>query len=112
LALQPAIVAYDTYFGYYAGSIYDESLIGLATHLVYRVWSVGTAVLVVSLVSARWSRSTRDAVLAAVAGALLVALFIGRGEAGLERGRSYVQRALGGHVQTAHFDIYYDAKHF
>jgi tetratricopeptide (TPR) repeat protein len=39
-------------------------------------------------------------------------LFAYRGELGLERDRAYVERALGGRMETAHFEIYFDAGAF
>ena len=112
LALQPPIVAYDTYFGYYAGSIYDESLIGFRGHLLFRVWSFGWAALVLALVEFRRSAKRRDARIALGATLVVAALFAWRGDLGLERDRAYVIEALGGHVETEHFDIYYEAAAF
>lgn len=112
LALQPAIVAYDSFFGYYAGSIYDESLTSIGPHLVYRLWSVVCSVGIVAALA--WARGEGARNGARFVGALVVALGIwtARGELGLARDREYVVNELGGFAQTEHFDVYYDAASF
>ncbi len=109
LALQPAIVAYDTFFGYYAGSIYDESLIGFAGHAVFRAWNVLWAVsLLATLEIARRPR-VRPLIVLALTLPLLLATYALRGDLGIERTRSYVVHALGGHFENDRFEIFYDA---
>lgn len=112
LALQPAIVAYDTYFGYYAGSIYDESLVGFVTHLAYRARSLVWAVLTVAACELARRPRRRDMALVVVGLVAALGFQAFEGRLGLERDRAYVERALGGHVQSEHFDIYYEARAF
>lgn len=109
LALQPAIVAYDTYFGYYAGSIYDESLVGFGAHVLFRVWNLAWALVAVALCELARRPVRRDVLLVAGLIPLLIAGHALRGPLGLDRTRSYVIDALGGHYAGEDFDIYYDA---
>jgi len=109
LATQPPIVAYDTFLGYYAGSIFDESLVGFGTHIVYRVWGLAFAVGCLGLLYGR-EQGDRRWVLVGIAGwSVIGGLAAFRGDLGLARSRAWTIDALGGHLQTEHFDIYFDA---
>ncbi len=112
LALQPAIVAYDTFFGYYAGSIYDESLVSVLPHVVYRVWSVLWCLLIIAALEFARSARGPDARRILWFAAALIGLFAFRGDLGLERGRSYVIEDLAGRAETEHFVIFYDLAYF
>lgn len=112
LALQPAIVAYDTFFGYYAGSIYDESLVSVLPHVIYRGWSILWCALVVSALELARAGAGTEAKRVLWLGVALVGLFVCRGDLGLDRGRVYVIDDLGGRAETEHFVIYYDLAHF
>lgn len=109
IALQPAITFYNPWVGWFAGSIYDEALHGLPVHVLFRVWTTLWSVLLVALVALSMGRSRVWARCFWGAALCLFALWMYRGEMGLERSRGWVRDALGGHAATAHFDIYYDA---
>lgn len=109
LATQPAITAYNSFFGYFAGSIYDEALQPLTTHAWFRAYTASAATSAVGLVVLRGVHRQQDRALFGIATAAAVTLFVYRGELGLERSRAYVERALGGRLETAHFEIYFDA---
>ena len=109
LALQPAIQVYEPFVGWFAGSIYDEALVDLLTHGWFRVGCVGLAV---ALMGTRQWVATRQPVafrLALVGLVVLFSVYAQRQELGIERSRSWIIRELGGHVRTAHFDIFFDA---
>lgn len=110
LALEPAIVAYDTYLGYYAGSIYDESLTGFGPHIVFRVWNLCWGALLVALLALHRRPTRRDARIVWLCAVAIVSIYAFRGGLGIERDRDYVIDALGGHFAGERFDIYYDAR--
>ena len=112
LALQPTIVAYDTYLGYYAGSIYDESLVSAWPHVVFRTWNLLWAALAILLLDIHERPTRSRTILAFVLSLALGLIFVCRGDLHLERDRGYVIDALGGMVETAHFEIYYDQEYF
>ncbi|MFT6399113.1 MAG: tetratricopeptide (TPR) repeat protein [Bradymonadia bacterium] len=112
LALQPAIVAYDTFFGYYAGSIYDESLISVLPHVTYRGWSLLWCALVVSTLEFSRSGKRFEVKRMLWIAAAIAALFGFRGDLGLDRSRAYVIEDLGGLAETEHFEIHYDLAYF
>ena len=112
LATQPAITAYNSFFGYFAGSIYDEALQPVATHAWFRAYTLSAAVAAVGLVVLRRAHRAQDRALFLLAAASAMTLFAYRGELGLERSRAYVERALGGRMETAHFEILFDAGAF
>jgi hypothetical protein len=96
LATQPAITAYNSFFGYFAGSIYDEALQPVTTHAWFRAYTLSAAVAAVGLVVLRSAHRAQDRALFLLAAASAMTLFAYRGELGLERSRAYVERALGG----------------
>lgn len=112
VALQPDITAYDTFFGYFAGSIYDEALVGFRSHVWYRLAGLAWAALVLSLLAYRIAPRRFDRRVALLAAVAFVGIHAQRGDLGLVKTRSYVERELGGFVATEHFDLYYDASHF
>ena len=112
LALQPSIVAYDTYLGYYAGSIYDESLVSVAPHVLFRVWNLLWASLAIVLLDVAREPTRVRTLWAFGLAAVLFVIFAFRGDLHLERGRAYVIDDLGGLVATEHFEIYYDREYF
>ena len=109
LATQPAITAYNSFFGYFAGSIYDEALQPVTTHAWFRAYTLSAAVAAVGFVVLRGVHRTQDRALFLLAAASAMTLFAYRGELGLERSRAYVERALGGRMETPHFEIFFDA---
>ncbi len=112
LALQPSIVAWSTIAGYFAGSIYDESLVDVAPHVTFRLWNLACAVALVGLIAWHRSRGSRDARVAVAALLIAVTAWAWRGDLGWERSRAWVADDLGGFAQTEHFDVYYDAAHY
>lgn len=112
LATQPSIVAYDTFVGYFAGSIYDESLVGFGTHVLFRAWTTGASLVALALLAMSVRATLRDATIVALLTPALIGVWMARGDLGLERDRDWVIDALGGHVATEHFDIYYDARSY
>lgn len=109
LATQPPIVAYDTFLGYYAGSIFDESLVGFGTHIVYRLWGLAFAAGCLGLLAGRETGDRRWLLVGAAGWSVVAGLAAFRGDLGLARSRAWVVEALGGHIETEHFDIYFDA---
>jgi hypothetical protein len=112
IALQPAITFYNPFLGWFAGSIYDESLLGMQTHTVFRLWGGAWATAIVALLAVRLNPSGRARLLLLAAALCVTAGWVWRGELGLERSRGWVSEALGGHVQTEHFEIHYEASAF
>lgn len=115
LALEPPIVAYHPLIGYFAGSIYDESLSVPGTLVLYRAYHVLVVIAVLTAleIAARrargepWSRASGlvAALLAALAASATLMMF--RAELGLEVDRETIQHELGRHYETEHFAIHY-----
>jgi tetratricopeptide (TPR) repeat protein len=106
---QPAIQVYEPFIGWFAGSIYDEALSSMTPHLIYRVWTTAIALsCILVLDGVVTDRGFRVPVLV-VSACVVFGVWGARGELGLERSRSWIVEQLAGHVQTAHFDIYFDA---
>lgn len=109
IATQPDITVYNPYVGYFAGSIYDESLVGFRAHGWFRVWTVGWAGLILCLLRLATAPRGLERRWAIALAAVLAAVWWHRGDLGLEKTRGYVKQELAGFVATEHFDLYYDA---
>lgn len=129
LLTQPPVFAYNPIIGYFPGPLYDEVVRITPTLLIARGLALlqGVAVaagLAVFIDPAGWNvrlrrfirplrwpdeagqSAARWCLMGAVIG--LAAAYLYRAPLGLVIDRAYIQRTLGGHVQTPHFDIYYD----
>ena len=112
LASQPPIVMYNTFLGYFAGSIYDESLVPVGQHVVFRGYTLLVA-LGWLLPLAWWERrgrALRWGTWAVVA--LCVLAYGARSELGLSMDRRGIERALGGVHEGPYLTIHYDARSF
>lgn len=98
----PAIFAYNPFFGYLNGAVYDDTIPISATWAWYRVHTVGLVGLLLALA---WRRF-RVALVFAAAFVVFTAL---RGPIGYEITREHIVQTLGGTVETEHFTIHYDA---
>ena len=109
LGVHPQFYTYNHVFGGVLGPIYDEQLAvrpGL-------FWFRGMTLLWVALavLAGAWLRGIggRKAVPAALAcGVLLAGGLVFRAALGINTTAEHLRTALGGHVQTEHFDLYYD----
>lgn len=110
LADGPVLFAYNHFFGYFPGPLYDEVLRVPLGLLYLRVLTILLALVLVGFVHAR--RARRPGAWFAwgliVASALLV--HAGRHLVDIDQGRRQVQEALGGVRETEHFTIYWDEK--
>lgn len=112
-AWQPPITGHQWFIGYFSGSIYDEALAMPSSLLWFRALNLCLAVAIVLGVEVAWRRRTARPVRHHVAGvALAVACFFSisgqRFEHNITVTRQDAIDTLGGHLQTEHFDIYYD----
>jgi len=112
LALEPSIVTYQSYVGYFAGSIFDESLVGLRRAWILRAWNVTFVVGAVAMISLAARPRLRELVVACVALTVVVIVWANRGDLGLEHRRGYVASVLGGVIETENFIIFYDASSY
>lgn len=122
LWLSPAIHLHHPFVGYVSGAIYDEVIqIGLPL-LVYRLTNVLEAALIVLVAESCFDPARGRLALAPLRRVgLRRALVVGAGAAGVLAGliapaglgyrhdRDAIRAALGGHVATAHFDLYFPA---
>lgn len=129
LLSQPAVFAYNPLIGYFPGPIYDEIVRITPTLLAARAMDFTAAVAVLcggyTLVEpVTWSLRPRrllqrfdwpqeaGASLARVVCVLCCAVvcvaWFYRAPLGIAIDRAYIVKTLGGHKQTAHFDLYYD----
>ncbi|RMD98907.1 MAG: tetratricopeptide repeat protein [Deltaproteobacteria bacterium] len=117
IVFHPPVFAYNLFLGYFPGPIYDEALGVTGVLIAFRGLSLVVAGWLLSLlllwegwrgsvVSLRTQRFARFGFMAA--SLLLAWAFLARGDLGFETTRGFLQRTLGGHVQTPHFEIYYD----
>lgn len=113
LAWEPPIAGHTWTIGWFAGSIYDEALSLPRALLWARLGVLAGAALLVLGVEVAW-RLRGGRRLGPVLPLLLLSLAtVGflhhqRHALGIEQDQASVQAALGGHVQTEHFDIWYD----
>lgn len=107
LGLHPQFYTYNHVFGGVLGPIYDEQLAVRDGLFVFRgltlLWAVG-AMLLGRFVRRRGSWWPVAACGMAIAGVYWYAVPLGLNTSG-----AYLQDRLGSHVQTAHFDIYFDS---
>ena len=136
LATQPPVFAYNPIIGYFPGPIYDEVVVITTTLLTARAivlvsvlaiaaglhicfdppaWKIRPALfLKVRGGGLDGGRSTTVTtgiaarVLFLACLAVLAAAYVYRAPLGIVIDRAHIQQTLGGHRQTAHFDIYYD----
>jgi tetratricopeptide (TPR) repeat protein len=109
LGLHPQFYTYNHVFGGVLGPIYDEQLALRPGLFAFRgltlLWA-GVLVGVGRSLRGGLSAGTRAL---AVAGVLLIgAAYLFSARLGFNTPAWYTQEQLGGHVRTAHFDLYYD----
>lgn len=112
LALEPPIVGYHWFLGYFSGSIYDEALSlpdPLVAYRLIQLFGVATALCAVQAVRSAGNRRRTFGALAAVLAAITVGLFATRSDHGIDMTRGVIADELGGVVETEHFIIYYPA---
>lgn len=126
---EPPVFVYNPIIGYFPGPIYDEVVRITQTLLIARsIDLVGVIALITGLGLCidpvtwkiqlprlfsryRWPEEagrSMTRVVCLMACLFLVAAYLYRAPLGLVIDRDYIQQTLGGHRQTAHFDIYYD----
>jgi tetratricopeptide (TPR) repeat protein len=109
LGVHPQFYTYNHVFGGVLGPIYDEQLAvrpGLFWFRGMTLLWIAVAVLVGAHLR---GIGGRRAVLAALAcGSLLAGGLVFRAELGVNTTADHLRTALGGHVQTEHFDLYFD----
>ena len=110
LGLHPQFYTYNHVFGGVLGPIYDEQLAFRPGLFVFRGMTLLWAGLAV-LVGQRLRGDVRPAVRAGIPALalLLGTAYLFSAELGLNTPAWYVKKQLGGHVRTAHVDVYYDS---
>ncbi len=128
LATQPPVFAYNPIIGYFPGPIYDEVVVITTTLLTARAVVLVSVLAMVAGLCACFDPSARKIrpslflrfrggrpdggtamrVVCLVSVAVLAAAYVYRAPLGVVIDRAHIQQTLGGHRQTAHFDIYYD----
>jgi hypothetical protein len=115
---QPPIVVYDLFHGYFAGSIYDESLVGTGLHWIYRVYTVAFAVFMVALLELRRLVDRETERIVGVAAIAFVSFVVGFStlavfdDDGLRITREMIWEELGARIETEHFIIYASESEF
>lgn len=133
LATEPPVFAYNPIIGYFPGPIYDEVVVITSTLLAARAIVLVSVLAMVTGLCACFDSSARKIrpsllwkfrggrtdgesvatgmtmrVLFLVSVAMLAVAYVYRAPLGIVIDRAHIQQTLGGHRQTAHFDIYYD----
>ncbi|MFU8802369.1 MAG: tetratricopeptide repeat protein [Bradymonadaceae bacterium] len=112
LAMEPPIVGFQWWMGYFGGSIYDEAMAIEPALIWYRLLNLGMIVSIVLGVEVAWRhrRGTRPLRL----GVLLIIVFLitslgwlGRKDVGIDIDRAQIAQELGGRLETEHFIIHY-----
>lgn len=112
LALQPPLVVYDFFGGFWAVSLYDEALRPWFSHLPYRALTWAVAATVVGGLSWR-EGAGRRAVMATLSAAIIAGTLLAlAGPLNIARSRAYTEALLGGRVETENFEIYFEAAAF
>lgn len=121
---EPPKFAFNAFIGYFPGPIYDRAVELSGRLLVARALVVSEAVLFLCIGGLGWSAGRwrvrtlwRDwtgvrAVLGVCALIVLVPWLVAAAHAdqlGLRIGRAYIQRTLGGHIETEHCHVFYAA---
>lgn len=112
LALQPPLVVYDLFGGFFAASIYDEALLPWHGHLAFRVFTLVVAVLWISVIALECQPRRVERWLVGAALLAMLGGWYAEGELGLARSRSYIDEMLGGVFVSDRFEIHYDASAF
>ena len=107
LGLHPQLYTYNHVFGGVLGPIYDEQLAVRWGLFAFRGLTLLWAGALVLLGRRLRGRGPRWGLPVFVVGIVLVYGFAA--PLGINTPAEHLQRHLGGHVQTAHFDLYYDA---
>ena len=109
LALEPPIIGFHWFLGYFSGSIYDEALSipdGLVWYRVTHLFAIGA---VLAGLEARRVSARRLLWVAVPLAAIALALFATRANAGIDLDRVEIAEELGGVVESEHFVIHYAA---
>jgi len=109
LGLHPQFYTYNHVFGGVLGPIYDEQLAlrwGLFAFRGLTLLWAGAAVAAGRLLR---GRSGKMGLL--VCGGGIVGAYLFAAPLGVNTTEAHLQRQLGGHLRTAHFDLYYDPEH-
>jgi predicted negative regulator of RcsB-dependent stress response len=112
LAMEPPIMGFEWFIGWFAGSLYDEALSIPSTLIWYRVWVLAQAILIVGGVEFLWRRRHARSTMAAFwavcfSASAVVSIYAIRTDIGMMHSHTSVRRELGGHASTEHFEIYY-----
>jgi hypothetical protein len=115
----PAVFAYDPFFGFFPGTLYDEVVPLSSTLLTYRLGTLGALVGLAGLFSAFWeaasarlswrARSGRAPALATAGagGALMLAVYLAGPALGHRASADEVARALGGRIEGPRCRVLY-----
>ena len=112
IATQPDITVYNPYVGYFAGSIYDEALVGFGAHVWFRAWCFAWAGVILCLLALRTQPRALERRWLPGLVLILGVMWWHRGDLGIEKSRAYVVSELGGFASTEHVDVVYDASAF
>ncbi|MXX04595.1 MAG: tetratricopeptide repeat protein [Gemmatimonadetes bacterium] len=138
LATNPPVFAYNPIIGYFPGPIYDEVVVITSTLLAARAIVLVSVLAMVAGLCACFDPSARKIrpsllwkirggspsggsaggsaatgmtmrILFLVSVVVLAVAYVYRAPLGIVIDRAHIQQTLGGHRQTAHFDIFYDS---
>jgi len=109
LGFHPQFYTYNHVFGGVLGPIYDEQLALRKGLFAFRgltlLWAGG------AVAAGRLLRGRSGTGALVLCGAGIVGGYLFAAPLGLNTTETHLQEALGGHVRTAHFDLYYDPEH-
>ena len=102
----PQVYFYNHVWGVWPGPIYDEAVVVSGSFLIFRF---GTLLWISLLwVTPDWINSLRSKVTSGVILIFLAFFYLNLPETGITSPAHSIQKKLGGHFQTEHFEIYFD----
>lgn len=112
LAIEPPIVGFQWWMGYFGGSIYDEAMAIDPALLFYRLLNLGMFTVLLLSVEIGWRRRqgrgiSKLVILGVCVGILTALGWSGRKERGIDIDRAHIISALGGVLETEHYVIHY-----
>lgn len=103
----PQVYFYNPLFGYFSGTIYDESIAITNKLIYYRVFNLLTGfVILLASLEIKKRKILNNTILAALIAALLFTIWIFKPVLGFATNKNLLQNKLGLHIETRHAQIY------
>ncbi|MFH1727612.1 MAG: hypothetical protein ABIA04_04255 [Pseudomonadota bacterium] len=109
LFLQAPVFSFNHFYGFLPGPLYDERIYFLNSLLIYRGLTILISILILILIlSKKQKRALKIIIPSSIIFLILLFSFIFSDKLGYTRSKHSLIKNLGGHIETKHFNIYYD----